>query len=595
MEFEDLFSIHNRFSILPTLPEEPQNECSEQQLSSTDKSMNNQQQLQTSSNVLLSNGDVSLAMNQMTSQPQYSTNPSSFNSNNVVSVSASPMTDSSLNSIMDYQVTRHATPLTAKKTNHSNSANNCNNAIVSNNRHALSYVDSSLTTASYPSNHQQVVSSDPSCDMYSMSLMSSETMKQQQQQQQLQYQQQQPIVATSGYYQPSQGMHVLPKTHHSGQRMLSNASSGSHGQLFQPPLNTNIVRTKNISRAPFERSSSLPLYQNKQQLSLDSYSSMTKTGSEHHASSSLIAQLLHSNNSPSPTSQQQSNQLSSQYHPLQPQTYSSTMNPSTSNMRSGYRSSSSYPQAYVASTPSPPFIDSGINTLSPTSTLSSPSQSLDSPISPVVHAQQHKPSTLHHRSRPHSVRFAVDDSQAYSSSIVKKETPVRKISSPARICSNHPAAQQNPFKEPQSPVMSPSSTYSSHQRLSPKSPSMGVKKGILLNHGASSSHQHLGGHSSPTHSVHSDHHHDKTQYKEHRRVCHINAEQKRRCNIKNGFDTLRQILPSVSQNTNTKISKAAMLAKAAEHIRQLKHDSRVKMEECDHYKSEIDSFNQAIR
>ena len=30
---------------------------------------------------------------------------------------------------------------------------------------------------------------------------------------------------------------------------------------------------------------------------------------------------------------------------------------------------------------------------------------------------------------------------------------------------------------------------------------------------------------------------------EHRRVCHINAEQKRRCNIKNGFDMLQSLLP----------------------------------------------------
>jgi len=104
-------------------------------------------------------------------------------------------------------------------------------------------------------------------------------------------------------------------------------------------------------------------------------------------------------------------------------------------------------------------------------------------------------------------------------------------------------------------------------------------------------HHHIvGAQSSPTHE-----HHDKTQYKEHRRVCHINAEQKRRCNIKNGFDTLRQILPSVSQNTNTKISKAAMLAKAAEHIRQLKQDRHNKMEECELYRGEIETFNHSIR
>jgi len=87
---------------------------------------------------------------------------------------------------------------------------------------------------------------------------------------------------------------------------------------------------------------------------------------------------------------------------------------------------------------------------------------------------------------------------------------------------------------------------------------------------------------------------DRIQYKEHRRVCHINAEQKRRCNIKNGFDTLRSLLPSVSQNTNTKISKAAMLQKAADYIRAIKNDRQQQQEECDMLKQQVESLNQTI-
>lgn len=87
---------------------------------------------------------------------------------------------------------------------------------------------------------------------------------------------------------------------------------------------------------------------------------------------------------------------------------------------------------------------------------------------------------------------------------------------------------------------------------------------------------------------------DRNQYKEYRRVSHINAEQKRRCNIKNGFDTLRSLLPSVSQNTNTKISKAAMLQKAADYIRVLKNDRQQQQEECDLLKQQVESLNQTI-
>ena len=54
---------------------------------------------------------------------------------------------------------------------------------------------------------------------------------------------------------------------------------------------------------------------------------------------------------------------------------------------------------------------------------------------------------------------------------------------------------------------------------------------------------------------------ERQQYKEHRRASHISAEQKRRCNIKTGFDLMHQLVPSLSQNPNAKVSKAATLQK----------------------------------
>ncbi|KAH7955484.1 hypothetical protein HPB52_001034 [Rhipicephalus sanguineus] len=88
---------------------------------------------------------------------------------------------------------------------------------------------------------------------------------------------------------------------------------------------------------------------------------------------------------------------------------------------------------------------------------------------------------------------------------------------------------------------------------------------------------------------------ERFQYKEHRRVCHINAEQKRRFNIKNGFESLRHLLPSLSQNPDSKVSKAQMLQQAGEYIRTLKNERQQQQEEADRLKKQIESFNQEIR
>jgi MAX-like protein X len=54
------------------------------------------------------------------------------------------------------------------------------------------------------------------------------------------------------------------------------------------------------------------------------------------------------------------------------------------------------------------------------------------------------------------------------------------------------------------------------------------------------------------------------------------------------------MLPSISQNANTKISKAAMLQKAAEHIRILKTERQQQQDEYDRFKQQIESLNQTI-
>ncbi|XP_014245139.1 MLX-interacting protein isoform X2 [Cimex lectularius] len=83
-------------------------------------------------------------------------------------------------------------------------------------------------------------------------------------------------------------------------------------------------------------------------------------------------------------------------------------------------------------------------------------------------------------------------------------------------------------------------------------------------------------------------------YREHRRVCHINAEQKRRCNIKNGFDTLHSLIPHLNQNPNTKMSKAVMLQKGAEYIRQLQMERNELEKEMESLKQQIETLNAEI-
>lgn len=73
-----------------------------------------------------------------------------------------------------------------------------------------------------------------------------------------------------------------------------------------------------------------------------------------------------------------------------------------------------------------------------------------------------------------------------------------------------------------------------------------------------------------------------------------NAEQKRRCTIKNGFEFLRALVPSLSQTPNVKISKAALLTKGAEYVMQLKEERETISREVDQLRRSVDSLNQEI-
>ncbi|EDX05728.1 GD21641 [Drosophila simulans] len=78
-----------------------------------------------------------------------------------------------------------------------------------------------------------------------------------------------------------------------------------------------------------------------------------------------------------------------------------------------------------------------------------------------------------------------------------------------------------------------------------------------------------------------------------RRAGHIHAEQKRRYNIKNGFDTLHALIPQLQQNPNAKLSKAAMLQKGADHIKQLRQERNVLKDKIEALRLERDEVNNS--
>ncbi|XP_017064324.2 uncharacterized protein LOC108103389 [Drosophila eugracilis] len=79
-----------------------------------------------------------------------------------------------------------------------------------------------------------------------------------------------------------------------------------------------------------------------------------------------------------------------------------------------------------------------------------------------------------------------------------------------------------------------------------------------------------------------------------RRAGHIHAEQKRRYNIKNGFDTLHALIPQLQQNPNAKLSKAAMLQKGADHIKQLRQERNVLKDKIEALRMERDELNNSL-
>ncbi|XP_062448465.1 carbohydrate-responsive element-binding protein [Rhea pennata] len=81
---------------------------------------------------------------------------------------------------------------------------------------------------------------------------------------------------------------------------------------------------------------------------------------------------------------------------------------------------------------------------------------------------------------------------------------------------------------------------------------------------------------------------------ESRRITHISAEQKRRFNIKLGFDTLHSLVSTLSAQPSIKVSKATTLQKTAEYICKLQQERAALQEEAQRLREQIEDLNGSI-
>uniref|UniRef100_A0A8C5P6F4 MLX interacting protein like n=1 Tax=Leptobrachium leishanense TaxID=445787 RepID=A0A8C5P6F4_9ANUR len=81
---------------------------------------------------------------------------------------------------------------------------------------------------------------------------------------------------------------------------------------------------------------------------------------------------------------------------------------------------------------------------------------------------------------------------------------------------------------------------------------------------------------------------------ENRRITHISAEQKRRCNIKLGFDTLQSLVTTLHGQHNNKLSKATTLRKTAEYVCKLQQERAQMQEEAQRLRCQIQELSDGI-
>ncbi|CAK1552105.1 unnamed protein product [Leptosia nina] len=224
--------------------------------------------------------------------------------------------------------------------------------------------------------------------------------------------------------------------------------------------------------------------------------------------------------------------------------------------------------------------------------VSGPSTAHDAPVPHNARAREQNPnsSAIRFRSRSTSSSTVVDGSASSSSSVPRRPPPLTSVASEPTL--------------PQASVMLAQLLSAQHSQSLYKLNSS-AEEGLNSDPMKSPV---LRGQPSPIGSDIMSPHHSRAQSlspggspgsprdgspREPRRT-HLHAEQKRRYNIKNGFDTLQALIPHLNSNSAAKISKAAMLQKGAEYIKQLKAERNQIKEEMESLRQQIECLNNSI-
>ncbi|XP_051491286.1 carbohydrate-responsive element-binding protein isoform X2 [Apus apus] len=153
--------------------------------------------------------------------------------------------------------------------------------------------------------------------------------------------------------------------------------------------------------------------------------------------------------------------------------------------------------------------------------------------------------------------------------------PGSSPSQAAPLAGAQPGTLRVPKAERLSPTSACGSDWPKRGQASP-GPAVGPSTGISLHHPAS-----CRGRADPS-------------KMESRRITHISAEQKRRFNIKLGFDTLHSLVSTLSAQPSIKVSKATTLQKTAEYICKLQQERAALQEEAQRLREQIEELNSSI-
>ncbi|NXF12276.1 MLXPL protein, partial [Smithornis capensis] len=154
-------------------------------------------------------------------------------------------------------------------------------------------------------------------------------------------------------------------------------------------------------------------------------------------------------------------------------------------------------------------------------------------------------------------------------------SPSKVVPVPVPLAGTQPSPLQAPKAEQLSPTSACGNELPKPSQASP-GPTAGLGTGIPLHHPVSRQGR------------------PESNKLESRRITHISAEQKRRFNIKLGFNTLHSLVSTLSAQPSIKVSKATTLQKTAEYICKLQQERAALQDEVQRLREQIEELNNSI-